>query len=83
MKGLKHDPDGTAAKARESVLVEPTQFFACDPDMARIRPLEAGHDHQQGRFPRAGRADETHRLARRDLKRYLLEDMNAGPTCTK
>jgi hypothetical protein len=40
MKRLKNDPHRAAAKARERVFVEPAQFFARDPNAARIRPLK-------------------------------------------
>src|SRR5579871_1206585 len=83
MKGLKYDPHGTAAEARERILVEPAQFLAGNSHAARIRPLKAGHDHQQRRLPGARRADEPHRLAGGNLKRNLLEDMNARSTCTE
>src|SRR4051794_14533317 len=66
MEGLEHDADAPAAKARERVLVEAAEIRAVDDDAARTGALEAGHQHQERRFPRARRPDEPDRLAARD-----------------
>ena len=43
---------------------------------ARIGPLQPGRDHQQGRFARAGRADEANRLTAAYMQIDVLEDMH-------
>ena len=78
MKGLKHDADIVAAKARQPILVEPLQIFAGDQHRAGIRPFEAGHDHQQGRFAGARRAQQADGLATPYLKVDIAQDMDAG-----
>ena len=75
---LEYDADIAAAKARQCVLVEPAEVFACDDDAAGVGPLKSGHHHQQGRFAGAGRADQADRLAAAYIEVDVFEDMNAG-----
>ena len=77
VKGLKHDSDVTAAESRERVLAQNAEITAIDDDAARIRPLQPGHDHEQRRFARPGRADEADRFARRYMQVEVFEYMNA------
>ena len=54
------------------------ELDAVDLDLAFVRPLEAGHDHEQRRFARAGRADYADRLAFADCQRDVAQDMHAS-----
>src|SRR5262245_2688523 len=76
MEGLKHDADIAPAEARQRVLAERTERFAGDHDRAGIGALQTGHDHQQGRFAGARRADEPDRLAASYMQVDVFEDMN-------
>ena len=78
MEGLEHDADVAAAKARERVLVEPSEIRAGHHDRAGVRPFEPGQHHQQRRFARAGRTDQADRLAATYIQVDVFEDMNPG-----
>src|SRR6185312_671783 len=78
VKGLEHDADAPPAKPRERVLVHLAELHPVDLDLALVRPLEAGHDHEQRRFARAGRADNSRRLALADCQRDVAQDMHAS-----
>src|SRR6185437_4463475 len=77
VKGLEHDADAPPAKPRERVLVHAPELHPVDLDLAFVRPLEAGHDHEQRRFARAGGADDSRRLALADCQRDVAQDMHA------
>ena len=83
VKGLEHDADALAAKAREGVLVLGPELDAVDLNFAFIWPLETGHDHEQRRFARPGWADEANRLTATNIERHILEDMNARGAVAK
>ena len=76
MEGLEHDADMAAAKPRQAVLVELAEIGTGDLDRTGVRPLKPCHHHQQGRFARAGRADQPDGLAAADLQSYILENVN-------
>ena len=75
---LEDDAGMAAAEARETVLVEAGDIGAGDRHGAGIRPLQPGHDHEQGRFAGAGRTDQSDAVAARNGQRDVLEDMDAG-----
>ena len=50
MKGLEHDADALAPKAREGVFVQGAELDAVDLNFAFIGPLKTGHNHQKRRF---------------------------------
>ena len=54
------------------------ELDAVDLDLAFVWPLEPGHDHQQRRFARAGRADDADRLALADCQSDVAQDMHAS-----
>ena len=78
MKGLEHDPDVAAAKARKRVLIEMPEVRVRHHDRAGVRPFEPGEHHQQRRFARARRADQANRLAAPYIQVDVFEDMNPG-----
>jgi len=73
---LEHDADMPSAKARERVLVERAQVLPRDVDRPGVGPLQSGRDHQQGRFARAGRANQANRLAGTYMKADVFENMD-------
>ena len=78
VKGLEHDADALAAKAREGVLVQGAELDAVDLNFAFIWPLEAGHDHEQRRFAGAGGPDDADRLAFADCQIDIAQDMHTS-----
>src|SRR5215471_9635773 len=66
-----------AAKPRQRILVKRAERLARDRDRARVGTFQPGHDHQQGRFAGAGRADHSDRLALSYMEVDVLEDMHA------
>ena len=78
MKGLEDDADALSAKPRQRVFVQRAELDAVNLDLAFVRPLEAGHDHEQRRFARAGRADDADRLAFADCQSDVAQDMHAS-----
>src|SRR5262249_4334907 len=75
---LEYDADVAAAKASEGILAEQRERLARDRDRAGVRPLQSGHDHQQGRFAGTRRADQADCLTALYIEVDLFEDMNAG-----
>ena len=76
MEGLEDDADVRAAKPRERVLAQTAELDAVDLDLAFVRALESGHDHQQRRFARTGGADDADRLAVGDCQTDVAQDMH-------
>jgi acyl-CoA thioesterase I len=58
MEGLEDDADIGAAEPGQGILVKSRQIFARHDHPAGARRLEAGCDHQQGRFAGARRSDD-------------------------
>jgi hypothetical protein len=56
VKGLKYDADPGAAQPGKSILIKSANVGAVDHHSSRGRPFQSADDHQQRRFPRAGRA---------------------------
>ena len=76
VKGLEDDADPSAAQPGERVLAEPAEIVAVDPHPSGARPLQPAEHHHQGRFARARRADDAHRLAGADLERDAAENVD-------
>jgi len=68
MKGLEHDTHGFAAEARQAIFRQAGEIAAGDGDPAAGGAFQPGHHHQQARLARAGRTDQTKRLAGPDGK---------------
>ena len=77
VEGLEDDADMAAAKAGKTVLVKDAEILSGDAYSAAVGPLEATKGHQQGRFARAGRADEADSFPLPYFQRNALENMNA------
>ncbi len=77
MKRLENDADGVAAEYRKLILGKLRQLLAGYPDRAGVRPLQAGHYHEERRFAGAGRTDQGDRLTLANLERHFLQDMYA------
>jgi len=73
---LKHNADIAAAKPSQRILIERTERLIRHHDRAGVGSFEAGHDHQQGRFPRAGRANHANRLAPPYIELDVFENMD-------
>ena len=78
VKGLEHDADALAAKARQGVFVQRAELDAVNLNFAFIWPLKAGHDHEQRRFARTGSPDYADRLAFADCQIDVAQDMHAS-----
>src|SRR3984957_17957104 len=78
VKGLEHDADALAAKAREGVFVQGAELDAVDLNFAFIWSLKTGHDHEQRRLARPGRPDYADRLAFADCQIDVAQDMHAS-----
>src|SRR5262249_57147125 len=78
MEGLKDDADISPPEARQRVFAQWAEVLAGDDDRSSIGPLQPGHDHEQGRFARARRTDQTDRLAASYVQVEVFEDMNTG-----
>ena len=76
MKRLEDDADVLAAKPGQFVLAQPIDARPRDADFAAVGPFQSGHGHQQCRFSRSGRSDETDRLALAYIEANALQDMN-------
>src|SRR5438445_5897487 len=73
---LEYNADIAAAKPRQRILIEAPERLVRHHDRAGVGSFEAGHDHQQGRFPRAGRANHANRLAPSYIEVDVFEDMD-------
>ena len=76
VEGLEHDADMGAAKAGEPVFIELAELVPRHDHVAGIRPLQSGHDHQQGRFARTGRSEQRDRLAAPYMQADVAQDMH-------
>jgi hypothetical protein len=63
--------------------LQPRQFAVADLDHAAVRPLEAGHHHQQRRFAGPGRPEHGNRFAARNIEARPVEDVNARRALAK
>ena len=80
VEGLENDADRASAEPREGILVEGNDVGAVDDDAPRLRPLQAGEDHEQRRFSAARGANQAEGLSAIDGKADFLEDMNLART---
>src|SRR2546430_1845639 len=61
------------APPRELVLREIVQPLSRDDHVALARPVDAGDEVQERRFPRSRGPHEAHEMSRRDVERHALE----------
>src|SRR6516225_2275457 len=80
MKGLKYDADPGAAQPGKSILVQSANVGAVDHHSSRGQPFQSADDHQQRRFPRAGRADYADGFSCPDLERDAAQNVD-GARC--
>ena len=73
MEGLEDEADLVAPQPGQGALAQAVHRRSRDLDGAVVEAVEPGEDVQQRRFPRAGRADHGHELARRHLQRGAVE----------
>lgn len=78
MERLKDDADVAAAEVRQRILVQIVQCRTIDDYLPFIEPLETGENHEERRFSRSGRADDTHCLTAVDGEIDALQDVNRG-----
>lgn len=68
LKILEHKAYPTLAQGGATVLIEPAERLTAQPDLAAARAVESGEQPEQGGFARPRRAQNRHRLARRDIQ---------------
>ena len=67
LKGLEHEPDVAQPGPRQRPGPLPRSAPAGQPDLARVRPVEAAEEMQQGRLAAARAPEDGDHLTRRDL----------------
>ena len=76
VEGLEHDADVAAAEQRQRVLVEPGQRPPGELQAAGGRPFQPGEQHQQAGLAGAGRSDQPHGFARRQVEIDAAENID-------
>ena len=76
MEALEDDADMSAAEFRQPILAQPGDVHAGGTHATFRRLLQAGDDHQQASLARAGRSDQTDRLAALDAELDAAQDVH-------
>jgi len=80
MEGLEDDADVAAPELGELIFGKRGQFRSGDGYVAFVRPLQAGHDHQERRFAGPGWPDKPDRASLRNVEVNAFEDVNPSGT---
>jgi hypothetical protein len=76
VEGLEDNTDIAAAKGSDVVFVHSFQRSAGNVDVASVRFLEAGKDHEKGRLAGTGRTNHPDGLALGNLEIDFLQDVD-------
>jgi hypothetical protein len=74
VKRLENEADFAASDSGAAILIEPAEFDAVEPDLARGRFVETGKQSQQCRFAGAGWPDDGSSFTAPNLETDIVED---------